>query len=69
MPADSARCLIPGPWKDCENILADHPSDVADYRAGNLKVMGFFMGQAMKAAKGKANPKIIKVILTARLSE
>jgi aspartyl-tRNA(Asn)/glutamyl-tRNA(Gln) amidotransferase subunit B len=52
-----------------KNILADHPSDAADYRAGNLKVMGFFMGQAMKAAKGKANPKIIKEILTARLSE
>ncbi|HSL61471.1 MAG TPA: Asp-tRNA(Asn)/Glu-tRNA(Gln) amidotransferase subunit GatB [Desulfotignum sp.] len=51
------------------NILAEHPSDAADYRAGNLKVMGFFMGQAMKAAKGKANPKVMKEILTARLSE
>jgi Asp-tRNA(Asn)/Glu-tRNA(Gln) amidotransferase B subunit len=51
------------------NILAEHPSDAADYRAGNLKVMGFFMGQAMKAAKGKANPKVMKEILTTRLSE
>ena len=51
------------------NILAEHPSDAADYRAGNLKVMGFFMGQAMKGAKGKANPKMMKEILTAKLSE
>jgi aspartyl-tRNA(Asn)/glutamyl-tRNA(Gln) amidotransferase subunit B len=51
------------------NILAAHPSDAADYRAGNHKVMGFFMGQAMKAAKGKANPKMMKELLTARLSE
>lgn len=50
-----------------DRILADHPSDVEDYRKGNAKVMGFFMGLAMKASKGKANPKLLKEILTKRL--
>ena len=50
-----------------DKILADHPSDVEDYRKGNGKVMGFFMGLAMKASQGKANPKVLKEILTKRL--
>jgi aspartyl-tRNA(Asn)/glutamyl-tRNA(Gln) amidotransferase subunit B len=51
-----------------EKVMADHPSDVQDYRSGNPKVMGFFMGQAMKAAQGKANPKLMKEILIKKLS-
>jgi len=51
-----------------DTVLAGHPSDVEDYRAGNPKVMGFLMGQAMKAAQGKANPKRMKEILTRKLS-
>lgn len=50
-----------------DRILADHPSDVEDYRKGNGKVMGFLMGLAMKASQGKANPKLLKEILTKRL--
>lgn len=52
-----------------EKVMADHPSDVQDYRSGNPKVMGFFMGQAMKAAQGKANPKLMKEILIQKLSQ
>ncbi len=50
-----------------DKILADHPSDVEDYRGGNGKVLGFLMGLAMKASQGKANPKALKEILTKRL--
>lgn len=48
-------------------ILAEHPDDVADYKNGNPKVLGFFMGLAMKASQGKANPKLLKEILAKRL--
>jgi len=51
-----------------ERILADHPSDVEDFRNGNTKVKGFFMGLAMKASKGKANPKLLKKLLEKQLS-
>lgn len=51
-----------------DKILADHPSDVEDYRRGNGKVMGFLMGLAMKASQGKANPKVLKEILAKKLA-
>jgi len=50
-----------------DTILADHPSDVDDFRGGNAKVMGFLMGLAMKASGGKANPRLLKEIFTKRL--
>jgi aspartyl-tRNA(Asn)/glutamyl-tRNA(Gln) amidotransferase subunit B len=46
-----------------EKIVADNPSQVAEYRAGKKKVLGFFVGEAMKASRGKANPKIVNEIL------
>ncbi len=49
-------------------ILTEHPDDVADYQKGNSKVLGFFMGLAMKASQGKANPKRLKEILSKRLN-
>ena len=51
-----------------DRIIAEHPSDVEDFRKGNPKVMGFLMGLAMKASQGKANPKLLKEILTRRLN-
>lgn len=50
-----------------DRIIADHPSDVEDFRKGNGKVIGFLMGLAMKASQGKANPKLLKETLTKRL--
>lgn len=50
-----------------DRIIAEHPSDVADFRNGNAKVFGFLMGLAMKASQGKGNPKLLKEILTKRL--
>jgi aspartyl-tRNA(Asn)/glutamyl-tRNA(Gln) amidotransferase subunit B len=51
-----------------DGIIADHPSDAADFKNGNPNVVGFLMGLAMKASKGKANPKQMKEILTRQLN-
>lgn len=46
-----------------DKIVADNPSQVADFLAGNDKLRGYFVGQVMRAAGGKANPKIINELL------
>ena len=46
-----------------EQILADNPQSVADYKRGKAKAMGFLVGQTMKAMKGKANPGMVNQIL------
>ena len=50
-----------------ERILAEAPNEVAAYRAGRKKLMGFFVGQVMKATRGKANPRKVNTILQAKL--
>ena len=42
-----------------EKIIADNPKAVAELKAGNEKTMAFFVGQAMRATQGKANPKLV----------
>ena len=51
------------------DVLARCEKDVAQYRAGNQKVFGFLVGQAMKALKGKADPKKINQMLKAMLDD
>ena len=51
-----------------DGILTEHPDDVADYRAGKTKLLGFFMGQVMKATQGKANPKMVNELLLKKLA-
>jgi len=46
-----------------KQVLADHGKEVSDYKAGKTKLFGFFVGQAMKATRGKANPKLVNDIL------
>ena len=41
-------------------IFAAHPGELARYRAGEEKLFGFFMGQVMRATKGKADPALAK---------
>jgi aspartyl-tRNA(Asn)/glutamyl-tRNA(Gln) amidotransferase subunit B len=48
-------------------IVAAHPSNVADYRAGKEKLFGFFVGQVMQKTAGKANPKMIQELLKKHL--
>lgn len=51
-----------------DEIIQKNPSEVDRYRAGEEKLFGFFVGQVMKATKGKANPKIVNEILRKRLN-
>jgi len=46
-----------------KEIVAANPKPVEDYRSGNKKALTFFVGQVMKATKGKANPKIVNEIV------
>jgi aspartyl-tRNA(Asn)/glutamyl-tRNA(Gln) amidotransferase subunit B len=43
-------------------IIAAHPKEAADFRAGKTKVLGFFVGQLMKKTKGQANPQLANEI-------
>ena len=49
--------------------VASHPAQAADYRAGKAKLLGFFVGQVMKATGGKANPRQVNALLRAALEE
>lgn len=51
--------------KVVRDILAKNPAEVARYKAGEKKIMGFFVGEAMKQTKGKGNPREInRLVLT-----
>jgi aspartyl-tRNA(Asn)/glutamyl-tRNA(Gln) amidotransferase subunit B len=44
-------------------VLNDSPSQVAEYASGKTKVRQFFVGQVMKASRGKANPQVVDKLL------
>lgn len=50
-----------------DEIIANNPKQVEEYRSGKDKLFGFFVGQAMKASKGKANPATLNDILKKKL--
>tara|TARA_B100000579_G_scaffold112418_1_gene89950 strand:- start:1767 stop:2684 length:918 start_codon:yes stop_codon:yes gene_type:complete len=52
-----------------EEVIKENQKMVEQYLSGKDKLMGFFVGQAMKKSKGKANPKILNEILKERLSK
>ena len=54
--------------KILDEILAKNPAQVEEYRSGKEKVFGFFVGQAMKASQGKANPQQLNDLLKRKLS-
>lgn len=51
-----------------DQIIADNPKQVEQYRGGKDKVFGFFVGQVMKATQGKANPGQVNELLKAKLA-
>jgi len=51
-----------------DEIIAANPEQVEQFRAGKEKVLGFFVGQVMKASKGKANPGQVNQLLRQKLS-
>lgn len=55
--------------KIIDEVLQANAGQVADYRAGKTKLMGFFVGAVMKASKGQANPDVVNRILTEKLNK
>jgi len=50
-----------------DSVIEANPDQVANYRGGKEALFGFFVGQVIKASKGKANPKIVNERLRAKL--
>lgn len=50
-----------------DEVIAANPGQLEQYRAGKTKLMGFFVGQTMKASGGKANPQQVNEILKRKL--
>lgn len=46
-----------------EQVVANNPQSVEDYKAGKQKAIGFLVGQVMKESKGKANPALANQLL------
>jgi aspartyl-tRNA(Asn)/glutamyl-tRNA(Gln) amidotransferase subunit B len=53
--------------KMIDDVLAANPKQVEQYRAGKKNMLGFFVGQVMKASKGQASPRIVNELLTKKL--
>jgi len=53
--------------KIIDEIVAANPKQVEQYRAGKKSVVGFFVGQVMKASKGQANPQLVNELLAKKL--
>ena len=53
--------------KIIDEIIAANPKQVEQYRAGKKTVIGFFVGQVMKASKGQANPQMVNELLAKKL--
>jgi len=49
-------------------VIADNPKHVEQFKSGNEKLIGWFVGQVMKASQGKANPGLVNRILKRKLS-
>jgi len=50
-----------------DEVIAANPRQVEQYRAGKKTVLGFFVGQVMKASKGQANPQLVNELLSKKL--
>jgi aspartyl-tRNA(Asn)/glutamyl-tRNA(Gln) amidotransferase subunit B len=51
-----------------DKIIDANPKQLAEYRSGKTKVMGFFVGQIMKETKGQANPQVVNHMLQKKLA-
>jgi aspartyl-tRNA(Asn)/glutamyl-tRNA(Gln) amidotransferase subunit B len=51
-----------------DQIIADNPDKVAEYKSGRDKLMGWFVGQVMKASQGKVNPQMANDMLNKKLN-
>ncbi|MEW6408882.1 MAG: Asp-tRNA(Asn)/Glu-tRNA(Gln) amidotransferase subunit GatB [Nitrospirota bacterium] len=53
--------------KVIDNVLESYPSELKAFKSGKEKLFGFFVGEVMKATKGKANPAVVNNLLRKRL--
>ncbi|MGD1024787.1 MAG: Asp-tRNA(Asn)/Glu-tRNA(Gln) amidotransferase subunit GatB [Candidatus Sulfotelmatobacter sp.] len=53
--------------KIVDEVVAANPKQLEQYRAGKKTMLGFFVGQVMKASKGQANPQLVNELLTKKL--
>ncbi|MEJ2519448.1 MAG: Asp-tRNA(Asn)/Glu-tRNA(Gln) amidotransferase subunit GatB [Desulfuromonadales bacterium] len=51
-----------------DDVIAAHPGQVAEYRSGKDKLIGFFVGKVMQASQGKANPGLVNQLLKKKLA-
>jgi glutaminyl-tRNA synthetase len=51
-----------------DEIIANNPENVAKFKAGNTKLLGFFVGQVLKSTGGKANPKVVNELVMKKLN-
>jgi aspartyl-tRNA(Asn)/glutamyl-tRNA(Gln) amidotransferase subunit B len=50
-----------------DQLIAANPKQVEEFRSGKEKILGFFVGQAMKASQGKANPELLQELVIKKL--
>ena len=50
-----------------DEIISNNPDNVAKFKAGNTKLLGFFVGQVLKTTGGKANPKVVNELVAQKL--
>ncbi|GIX06903.1 MAG: aspartyl/glutamyl-tRNA(Asn/Gln) amidotransferase subunit B [Candidatus Poribacteria bacterium] len=54
-------------WID--QVIAENPAQVEQYRSGKTKVLGYFVGQVMRLSRGKANPQQVNALLRKKLDQ
>jgi glutaminyl-tRNA synthetase len=52
-----------------DEVIAKNPDNVAKFKDGNKKLLGFFVGQVLKATGGKANPKLVNELVAQKLQD
>ena len=55
--------------KIVDDVLKANPKQIEQYKAGKEQLFGYFVGQTMKATRGKANPQMVNEIMKKKLSE
>lgn len=52
-----------------EEVIEEHPDEVARYKDGKKGLIGFFIGQVMQRSQGKANPNLVRELIAEKLEE
>lgn len=52
-----------------DEVLAENPQSIADFKAGKDRAIGFLVGQVMKKSRGKANPGMVNKLLVEKCSK